>query len=66
MPDDVSDRRSITMPSAWWTAFSAAASKAGVPLSEWIGRACRRALPRDVRELLGERRRAGRPPKPRD
>ena len=51
----ISDRRNITNPPAWWAAFEAAADSAGLSLSEWVGEACRRAVPYPQRRKLSER-----------
>lgn len=53
-------QRTFSGPPDWWEAFEAAARAAGIPLSEWVGEACKKALPRDVRQGLSERVRAGR------
>ena len=56
-------RKNISQPLDWWTAFERAADKAGVPLSTWIGRQCKRGLPKDERAKLTERKGPGQPRK---
>lgn len=52
-------RKNITQPSDWWSAFEAAATRAGLPLAEWMGDICRDSLPYRVRSKLSERVRRG-------
>lgn len=57
------ERKNLTMPPDWWTAFERAAKAAGQTLSEWIGNAGRKALPPAERKKLSERPAPGRPAK---
>lgn len=57
------ERKHITQPDDWWAAFQVEADKAGVPLSEWIGEACREKLPKKVVKSLSKRPPAHRPKK---
>ncbi len=54
-------RRGITQPADWWHAFDAAAAKAKLPLSEWVGRACIKQIPKAAAKQLSQRTRPGRP-----
>lgn len=56
-------RRNITQPSDHWEAFARAAKRAGLSLSEWIGEACKAALPVKEAAKLGKRPPVGRTPK---
>lgn len=56
-------RRNIVQPVDWWVAFNDAAEKEGLTVSQWMGRVCKKALPKDVREKLEERVPAHRPKK---
>lgn len=56
-----SERKNIIQPSDWWAAFESEAASKGVSLSEWVGAACRKALPKDARGKLSERVGRGRP-----
>ncbi len=53
-------RRYLTQPPDWWDAFEAAAQAAGMSLSEWLGEAGKKLLPKEVKNQLSERTR-GRP-----
>lgn len=55
------ERRNITQPTDWWAAFAEQAEAERLTLSEWIGAACVRMLPVDVRRGLSERTSRGRP-----
>ena len=55
------ERKNITQPSDWWLEFEAAAYVKGITLSEWVGAACRKALPKDTRDGLSERVGRGQP-----
>lgn len=57
------NRKNITQPADWWEAFDAAAKREGIPLSQWMGDACRAALPKKVTSKLSERTK-GRPKSP--
>lgn len=61
---EAGERKNVTQPPDWWAAFQAAAEKAGVSLSEWMGDTCRAALPRKIDATLSERRGRGQPRKP--
>lgn len=58
------ERKNLIQPPDWWRAFEAEAEKRGVSLAEWMGNACRRALPADVRAELSDRRGPGRAKSP--
>lgn len=51
------ERRNISQPSDWWTAFERTAQQDGLTLSEWIGECCRANVP----DELSERPPANRP-----
>lgn len=53
--------RRFSQPADWDRAFRDAAEAAGMSLSAWIGEACKKQLPRDVRKSLSERPGAHRP-----
>lgn len=55
--------KKLTQPEEWWEAFQAQADKQGVPLAEWMGQQCLKALPAKVRSKLPERPPANRPKK---
>ena len=55
------ERRNTTQPTDWWAAWEEAAKAAGLDLAAWIGEQCNKALPKKVREKLGERATRGRP-----
>ena len=55
------ERKHITQPADWWAAFRAEADNRGMTLSEWIGEAAKKQLPKDVRKSLSERPAAHRP-----
>lgn len=64
--DRVNDRKHITQPVDWWTAFEEAAKAEGVSLSAWLGEAAKKQLPPKVAKKLTERPPANRPPKAKD
>lgn len=49
-------RKSITQPADHWKYFEKAAERAGIPLSEWMGRCCAENLPPKIRAKLSDRR----------
>jgi hypothetical protein len=55
------ERKHITQPADWWAAFKAEADNCGMTLSEWIGEAGKKQLPKEVRKQLSERPGAHRP-----
>lgn len=55
------ERKNITQPTDWWEAFQKQADEAGQSLSEWIGEAGKKHLPKDARKKLSERGTRGRP-----
>ena len=57
----VNERKHITQPTDWWEAFKAEADNRGMTLSEWIGEAGKKQLPKEVRKQLSERPGAHRP-----
>lgn len=57
-----SDRKNITQPTDWWSAFNAAAEAEGVSLAEWMGACGVANLPKDVAAKLSERGTRGKPP----
>jgi len=61
-----SERRNLTEPGDWWSAFEAQATADGHTLSEWAGDCMRANLPKDVAAVLTERPPANRPKKPKD
>lgn len=61
--DRVNDRKNITQPIDWWTAFEAQAQAEGLTLSAWIGEAAKARLPQKVAKKLSERPPAHRPKK---
>jgi hypothetical protein len=56
-----SESKKTTQPADWWAAFRAEADNRGMTLSEWIGEAAKKQLPKDVRKSLSERTAAHRP-----
>jgi hypothetical protein len=56
-------RINITQPPDWIQAWEAAAKRAGLSLSEWIGTHCNRALPDETLASLSARQKPGRPAK---
>lgn len=55
------ERRNISQPESWWSAFKAAADRADLSLSEWMGEQCRAALPKKEQAKLSDRPPAHRP-----
>lgn len=53
--------RCVSNPPDWWATFELAAKAAGMPLSEWIGKACVAQLPATMRRQLSKRPPANRP-----
>ena len=51
----ISERRNITTPPDWWAAFESAAKEQSLSLSEWVGEACRQAVPYARRRKLSQR-----------
>ena len=56
-----SESKKTTQPADWWAAFRAEADNCGMTLSEWIGEAAKKQLPKDVRKSLSGRPAAHRP-----
>lgn len=56
-------RFNSVQPPDWLAAFRRAAERAGLSLSEWMGEACRAALPKKEAAKLSERPPANRPKK---
>ena len=56
-------QRMVHQPDPWWKEFENAAVKDGVPLSVWIGKTCKEALPLKTQKRMGKRPRPGRKPK---
>ena len=54
------ERKNITQPSDWWAAFEAEAKEKGQALSEWVGDACKKAVPKSFRNQLSDRVKPGR------
>ena len=54
------ERKNITQPADWWAAFMEEASKQGLTLSEFIGMATRKQLPKQKQKKLTERVKPGR------
>lgn len=55
------ERRNITQPADWWTAFEAEAKRNDETLSEFLGRAGLQALPDAARKRLSPRKARGNP-----
>ena len=55
------ERKTVTQPDDWWAAFEAAAQAEGMQISEWLGEAGKKRLPKEVRKQLSERPGAHRP-----
>lgn len=55
------ERKTVTQPSDWWAAFEEAATASGMKVSEWLGEAGKKQLPKDVRKQLSDRPGAHRP-----
>lgn len=53
------ERRNITAPPDWWSAFEAAAEAEGRTLSEWLREAGRNRLPKRMARSLSEPRSRG-------
>ena len=51
----ISQRRCVTNPPDWWEVFEAVAKEQGLSLSEWMGEACRQAVPYTRRRKLSQR-----------
>jgi hypothetical protein len=51
------ERKNITQPADWWVAWTEAAAKEKLNLSQWIGKQCNRSL----KIKLTERAKPGRP-----
>ena len=45
------ERKNITQPADWWSAFEEAAKAEGLTLSAWVGQACVFQLPASKRLL---------------
>jgi hypothetical protein len=56
----ISERKNLTQPSDWWQAFEVEADKRGLSLSEFMGIAGSKMLPKEQRARLSRRIRAGR------
>ena len=54
------ERKNITQPTDWWTAFEAEAEKRGLTLSEFIGLAASKMLDKEQKAKLSERVKPGR------
>jgi len=54
------ERKNITQPADWWAVFEEEAEESGQTLSEWIGEACKRAVPKQFRVHLSDRVKPGR------
>jgi hypothetical protein len=54
-------RIDITQPEDWIAAFREAAEAENIPLSEWIGKICKAALPQKQQKTLSIRPPAHRP-----
>ena len=59
----MNDRKHITQPVDWWTAFKEQAKAEGASLSAWLGEAAKAKLPPKVAKKLTERPPANRPKK---
>jgi len=59
----MNERKNITQPDDWWSAYEAQAKKEGKSLSAWMGERCNEGLPNAVRKKLSERQPAHRPKK---
>lgn len=54
------ERKNITQPADWWAAFEAEAKRRGLTLSEFIGIAASKMLPKEQRAELTNRVKPGR------
>lgn len=62
MAASTESRRQIVAPPKHWEQFEAAAAKANLSLSAWMGQACLEKLPKKVVAQLPKRKGLGRPP----
>lgn len=54
------EKKNVSQPSDWWSAWEREAWKLGMDLSEWIGMVCNKAIPVKEAERLSKRRGRGR------
>jgi hypothetical protein len=54
------ERKNITQPADWWAAFESEAKRRELTLSEFIGLAASKMIPKDERSKLSERVKPGR------
>lgn len=61
-----SERKNISQPKDWWSAFQDQADAENVTLAAWLGEAGKSKLPPKVAKKLTERPPANRPRKAKD